>query len=299
MTMMKKLLLVWMLIAALTCSAFAEEAPAATYPPLTWGDDPAPYPLHEECLLPDNLGYHDDSLDITTEIFRRYDTTILVVRVKLQDASQIRAAWAGRHPSSKQTTLVTNMAKRYNAVLAINGDYFNYHNEGIVVRNGKELRNRPTTKRDTLIIDDKGDFHIIVGTTKELWEAYDGTVMHAFAFGPGLVVDGVPMSQEFYNDIKLNVGKGKQTQRIVLAQTGPLEYMIIATEGPENANSVGLTLLEMSELCVELGCINAYNLDGGSSSTVVLNYEKINALSTGKIRDVGDCIYFATLVPNE
>lgn len=46
-----------------------------------------------------------------------------------------------------------------------------------------------------------------------------------------------------------------------------------------------------------MGCINAYNLDGGSSSSVVLGGKKINALSTGKIRPVGDCIYFATLIP--
>ena len=45
-----------------------------------------------------------------------------------------------------------------------------------------------------------------------------------------------------------------------------------------------------------MGCLNAYNLDGGSSSTVALNGKKINALSTGKIRPVGDCIYFATLI---
>jgi exopolysaccharide biosynthesis protein len=53
----------------------------------------------------------------------------------------------------------------------------------------------------------------------------------------------------------------------------------------------------MAELCAELGCINAYNLDGASSSSVVLHYEMINALSTHKVHPVGDCIWFATLVP--
>lgn len=43
--------------------------------------------------------------------------------------------------------------------------------------------------------------------------------------------------------------------------------------------------------------MNAYNLDGGSSSTIVLNNKKINALSSGKTRSVSDIIYFGTLQP--
>ena len=43
----------------------------------------------------------------------------------------------------------------------------------------------------------------------------------------------------------------------------------------------------------------AFNLDGGSSATVVLNNEKINSLSTGKVRSIGDIVYFITAVPAE
>ena len=86
---------------------------------------------------------------------------------------------------------------------------------------------------------------------------------------------------------------------MVLAQLGPLSYLCVATEGPENTGSVGLTLDEIAAFMDGLDCQIAYNLDGGSSSTMVLNNEKINALSTGKIRSIGDIVYFATLVPNE
>ena len=60
---------------------------------------------------------------------------------------------------------------------------------------------------------------------------------------------------------------------------------------------MGFDLLQMAALCKEMGCINAYNLDGGSSSTVAMRGEKINAKSSHKIRYVSDIIYFATLVP--
>ena len=55
----------------------------------------------------------------------------------------------------------------------------------------------------------------------------------------------------------------------------------------------------MANLCVKLGLDNAYNLDGGSSSTIALNNQKINSPSSHKNRMVGDCIWFATLVGGE
>ena len=254
----------------------------------------APYAPHQEAYLPEQTGYHDDSLDIRVETFRRHDTTVMAVYVRLSDPSQLRTAMAAKPPSQK-TMVVSSMAKKNNAVLAINGDYFSFHQNGIVVRGGKMWRNRPDGKRDILIVDDNGDFTILPQCRKEDYERYTGTVMHAFCFGPGLVVNGQALTSLEHADV--GNAPAKATQRIALGQTGPLEYLIIATEDPENKGSVGFTILQMAELCQEMGCINAYNLDGGSSSSVVLGGKKINALSTGKIRPVGDCIYFATLVP--
>ena len=254
----------------------------------------APYAPHQEAYLPEQTGYHDDSLDVRVETFRRHDTTVMAVYVRLSDPSQLRTAMAAKPPSQK-TMVVSSMAKKNNAVLAINGDYFSFHQNGIVVRGGKTWRNRPDGKRDILIIDENGDFTILPQCEKEDFAGYAGTVMHAFCFGPGLVVDGKALTSLEHADV--GNAPAKATQRIALGQTGPLEYLILATEGPENKGSVGFTILQMAELCQEMGCINAYNLDGGSSSSVVLGGKKINALSTGKIRPVGDCIYFATLVP--
>ncbi|MDO4837829.1 MAG: phosphodiester glycosidase family protein [Clostridia bacterium] len=264
------------------------------YDPLTVEDAAAPYAPHQEDYLPNNGGYHDDSLDITVETFYREDTLVWAVHVKLTDASQFRTGLAGKYPS-KKVQRVSEMAKRYNAVLAINGDYFSHHSQGIVVRNGKLLRNRPHKGRDTLIVDNNGDFTIIQQTTKKKWEAYEGTVMHAFCFGPGLVVNGEALTS--LKDVTIDLAKGKKTQRMAIGQLGKLEYLILACEGPEQKGSKGMTLLEFAQLCKDMGCINAYNLDGGSSTSIVLNDAKINGLSSGKIRSVGDCIYFATLVP--
>ena len=77
----------------------------------------------------------------------------------------------------------------------------------------------------------------------------------------------------------------------------------MSTEGPEDPGSRGLNLYEMADYTLaaahELGkpCLYAYNLDGGSSNSLILNNEKINSPNNRKSRRVSDIIYFATLVP--
>ena len=298
---MKRLLAIfftlWLMVPAL-----AEEEEkihgVLLWEPIPWEEKVSPNIPNQEGYLPENGGYHDESIDVRVETFRRNDTTVMAVYVTLSDVSQFRTELAARYPS-KQARLVATMTKRVNAVLGINGDYFVYHEQGIVIRNGKTLRNKPVKGRDTLVVDERGDFHILPHTTKEDWEAYldaGGTALHTFCFGPGLVIDGEVLSD--LSTVRVDNGKGKDTQRIAIGQIGHLSYLILATEGPENAGSVGFDLLEMAQMCKEMGMENAYNLDGGSSSTVVLNSRKINSLSTGKHREVGDCIWFASLVPS-
>ncbi|MGN0778514.1 MAG: phosphodiester glycosidase family protein [Aristaeellaceae bacterium] len=282
-----------LLLFLLPCMAHAMELTEDTLYPALPLTGPAPYAPHPEAYLPQQAGYHDESLDVRVETFQRHDTNVMAVYVRLSDPSQLRTALAARPPSQK-TMVVSTMAKKNNAVLAINGDYFSYHQKGVVVRGGKTWRIRPDGRRDILIVDENGMFTILPRCTREDYDRYTGTVMHAFCFGPGLVVDGQALTS--LEQVKMDIGPAKPTQRIAIGQLAPLSYLILATEGPEN-KARGFTILEMAELCQELGCINAYNLDGGSSTTVVLDGRKINGQSGGKIRPVGDCIYFATLIP--
>ena len=164
-----------------------------------------------------------------------------------------------------------------------------------MVRQGTLYRDNPAPGSDILLIDDQGDFHIVEDATSEKLAAFEGTVINSFSFGPALVVDGEVVEGGFLDDVAYD----KPAQRMVVAQAGPLSYVCVATEGPENPGSVGLTIPQMAEFMETLDVQNAYNLDGGSSSTMVLNNEKINALSTHKVRSICDILYFATLVNQE
>lgn len=288
--------------------SFAIPMPEMYFEPIPWELDASPNEPIASCYLPDNAGYHDDSLDISVETYLRdtYDNNgkartnrVWIVRVAIKDVSQLRTAMANpSRPTAKNEMLVQRMAQRVKAVLAINGDYFAYRSEGVIWRNGVQIRrDNPSPKHDVLYIDYYGDFHIVEGDHAKNFKGFDGEILHAFSFGPGLVVDGERISEERIKSSTQNVGKENLTQRIAFCQTGPLQYMIVATEGPEQVGSVGMTIREMADFCIELGAIQAYNLDGGSSTNIVLNNEKINA-PTGKKRELSDCIWFATLVPN-
>ena len=252
--------------------------------------------------------YQDPSISVKIETGRIYDTNYMVAYVKLANATQMRSTMAGSYYSPSTASAIT-MAKRANAVFAINGDYFSARNGvGYTARMGKEYRNRCNGTYDVMVIDNMGDLHILKAPTKEDMEAFKAeleaqgrSVVNGYTFGPGLVINGE--RQTGFED--MDNAAHKSAQRMCLAQIGPLEYLCIASEGPEDKGSVGLNLEQFSELVASFeGVQNAYNLDGGSSTTMVFQkldektgkraYDKVNSPNNPKRRHLNDIIYFAS-----
>lgn len=255
---------------------------------------PAPYGPVADAYGEDGLTYDDGTMSIRIEFGEAYDTKITYVYVKLTDPSQFRTALAAPYPSKKLLT-VPQMAEENHSVLAINGDYFSYHSNGVIMRSGKMLRYNTSKKsygRDMLIINDKGDFEFIIPVTQKNYEAYTGTPREIFSFGPALIIDGVV--QEYDYRKKTSCGYPTPAQRMALCQLDTLSYLIVYTEGPEQEEHAGLSIPEFTELLSTLNVKHAYNMDGGHSSTIYFNGQRINSPET-KNRKVSDIIYFATL----
>ena len=240
--------------------------------------------------------YEDPSLSIVITKDRIYDTDYVVARVKLANASQLRTAMAEGY-KSQGTALGTSIAKRVKSTLAINGDYFSSRSgQGFVARQGVVYRTQCKGDFDVLIIDDKGDLHILPKAQNADIEAFEGTIIQGFTFGPGLVIDGV--RQTGFED--MHNAAFKAAQRMCIAQVGELEYLCICAEGPEDKGSKGLVLEQFAELVASFGVQNAYNLDGGSSATMVFQGDKINSPNNPKRRPLCDMLYFSSAyVPDE
>lgn len=247
------------------------------------------YAADESGFGEDGLSYHDDSLDIQIHNIRAYDTDIVVAFVQIASAAQLKTEQAKPYPS-KTTMRVSDIAKRVKAVLAVNADWFTYHNTGIVYRNGELLRNRSNEEYDGLAIDVNGDLHIIRPMTEEEYAKLTVPVMHSFVFGPALVIDG---------EVQEIVDRAvTYKQRMAIGQIAPLSYVLVATDGPDQEGSAGLSVPQLAELMHGLGAHTAYNLDGGQSTSMLMNQVKLNA-EPKTMRAVGDILYFTTAVPSE
>ena len=245
---------------------------------------------HSDCFLSD-LEYEDESIQVRIEKGRKYETNYWVAYITVADPSQIRTVSADGF-DSESVMSGTVLAKRVNAILAVNGDYFSYSTDGYIVREGILYRDVPNRFRDTLMIDENGDFILISPATDENLEPYrQANIINSFNFGPALVIDGVirdPIPNN--NQVMANDNR----QRLCIAQTGELSYLCIASEGPADSGSKGLTLKQLAQLAFDLGAEQAYNLDGGNSTMMIFNGQKINAVDNENVRDISDIVYFAS-----
>ncbi len=287
--MMNKLLALFLaLMMLLPCAGLAE---AAEYPPLPLGG-PAPYKAVPGALSEDGLHYDDGSMQVDIETAVVDDVTVYYIDVTIQHKSQLRTATAG-NPRSKTTAPVYAMAEANNAVLAFNGDFYNYRDVGVVYRSGEKIRYNIRNGMDMLIVDENGDMVIIESPTKTKVENFlaEHTIVEAFSFGPALIKNGERLQFKYAE--KISCGYPTPDERLVVCQL-PSEgtekhFLFIACDDP------GLSVRRMTDLCEEKGAVIAYNLDGGHSTSVYLCGTRINKIP--KDRAVGDILYFATLVP--
>ena len=272
---------------------FEKEELANPHPaPLSFSEK-APYAPHADGWLPEQGGYVDGTISVRIETRKVYDTLVFFTSIQIADPSQLRTASYKPYPR-KDEIRANKIAERERAVMAINGDWFVGNGGfGIVYRNGEMLRAVARfSSFDALIVDTDGNLHPIPQPTAQDFAPWEGRILHSFCFGPALVIDGEKVTLEGGNQ-----GRGlmKKTQRQAICQLGPLHYLTITSQGPEQKGSAGLTIEELAQLCFDCGAVQAYNLDGGSSTNLVLNNEKINHKTP---RPITDIIYFVTAEPD-
>ena len=235
--------------------------------------------------------YEDPSIRVERDRVpsKEWGCTYYTARITIADASQLRTESAKGFNSSARVNAET-IAKRVNAVLAIDGDYFSGRSNNYVFRQGQMFRETMDPGQDVLLIDEDGDFHILMA--EEHPESMDKTVIdgkkvvNALCFGPALVKDGqkvLDVSHEQRNTHGL-----KRAQRMCIAQVGPLEYLVVCCA------HYGMSLSDFTDLVMSLGDVKqAYNLDGGNSAYMMFLGRKVNNTEGGS-RLLADIIYFAS-----
>ena len=137
------------LLRLLIPQANAEEAPASLPIDFTPGMTPNPAAYSED-------GYQDDSIAVRLETREEEGVVWRIAWVDIKDPSQLRTGIAGDKVSSKRTSLVSSMAQKYNAVIAISGDYYvnDPQKTSFEYRMGQMIRSKRNRVKDILIIDE-------------------------------------------------------------------------------------------------------------------------------------------------
>ncbi len=258
---------------------------SATPPVTTEPEPPVNYPILED------LYYKDENIEISIEETYRENqhgvfNRVFVVDLKLSDIEYLRTAFAEDQYGYKIRETTSTIAQRYNAVFAINGDYYGYRKDGFVLRNYDLYRDTPRKESDddALVLFNDGSLFVI-DENKIPATSLPMSVYQCFSFGPRLVENGKIAVNE-NSEVDFSQASNPRT---AIGMVEPLHYKIVVSEGRLYKND-GLTLMELAELMEELGCETAYNLDGGSSTTLYFNGQVLNELP-GDERKVSDIIF--------
>lgn len=167
---------------------------------------------------------------------------------------------------------VGGMAERFGAVAAINaGGFYDPDGtgngstpQGVAVFEGKvyTFGSYERQKDGFAGFDDKNILHVGSFTLQQIRER---NIQYGVSFGPMLIVNG-EMQDNLVSGVNPRTG---------IAQRSDGAVMLLVIDGRQ-LHSQGATYEDMAEVFLEYGAVNAYNLDGGSSSMMWFNGEYVN-----------------------
>ncbi|WP_138493618.1 phosphodiester glycosidase family protein [Paenibacillus pinistramenti] len=221
--------------------------------------------------------------------------TYYVADIQLASSSNLLTAFAKNEFGTNITQDTSTIASSNNAIFAINGDYYGFRDDGVVIRNGVLYRDEPA--RDGLALFNDGTMKTYDEEETSADELLAEGVTNTFSFGPILVKDGVAVDN--FDNVSIDTNFGNRSIDEANPRTGvgiisPNHYVFVVVDGRQENYSRGMTLNEFAQLFEDLGATDAYNLDGGGSSTMYFNGRVVNSPgSKGEERGVSDILFIA------
>lgn len=191
--------------------------------------------------------------------------------VAIYDPSRIQLVLSNKFGQKGQ--FLQNMAKDNEALVAINAGGFADAGgvgtggipTGTVIKDGQIVYQGEDTGWTGGIAGFNYD-NILVLTKGTAQEAINNGMRDAVEFGPFLIVNGKRAI------VKGNGGWGVSS-RTVLAQRKDGIVLFVVIDGRQPGYSIGVNMSELTDILVRYKAYNAVNLDGGASSSLVINGE--------------------------
>ncbi len=229
------------------------------------GTDPGVYSsIYEEQVLKRDEG--NDLYKVIDIEGDGYKGHLLVVydpsRVKLYQHSGLQY---GGKQLKQMLTLAGAKAGINASGFSVNSETLTYSVAGTVIMDGKVVSDTGATGWGGGIIGFTYDNKLLL-TKKSADEAVKMGMRDGMSFGPFLVVNGEPAT------FKGNGGYGI-APRSAIGQRQDGIVLLLVIDGRRPGHSLGVDMVELTNIMVKYGAYNASNLDGGGSSSMVVDGE--------------------------
>lgn len=216
----------------------------------------------EQVIDPDG-----DGIDIFDVHGPTYNGKMMIV----YDASRVKVGVIDHFSLEIPGMTLMEIVEKYGCVAGVNGGKYNDEAglgtgampEGIVISEGQLLMGDLQTTYGVYGFNE--DNVLVVGNMTAGYAQSIG-IRDAVSFGPALIVNGVPAN--------VSGSSSGLNPRTAIGQRADGAVLLLVIEGRQ-ANSIGATMADLINVMTEYGAVNAANLDGGMSSTMVYNGEQI------------------------
>lgn len=221
----------------------------------------------DESIDPDG-----DGIDIFDVKGSTYKGKMMVV----YDPSRVFVATCGEFGLNKYGKRVIDMCEEHGAVAGINAggyedgvasDFRGGMPLGVVISEGELVFGSPYSTLDMVGITRENK---LVCGKMTVQNAIDMGVRDAVYFDPSLIINGKPVE---------HIGSGSGLNpRAAIGQRADGAILLLTIDGRQS-NSLGAGIADVRDQMEKFGAVNAYNLDGGASTTMVYNGEAISQSS--------------------
>lgn len=187
--------------------------------------------------------------------------------VAIYDPTKVRLIKTKKFNIGGSGERVITMCERYNGAVCINGGGFQDYGMGsdiplgYVIEDGEIIwsdGDATSTRQNIIGLTYEGKLKLMSNATGE--EALDSGIMDGIVFGPFLILNG--------KSLNIVGDPWGRAPRVAIAQRKDGVIMFLVVDGENYVN--GASLKDMIEVLQRYGAYNAANLDGGQSTSLVV-----------------------------
>ncbi len=220
----------------------------------------------EEQVLKRDEG--NDLYKVITTKYKKNTIHLLVV----YDPSRLSLVNSPKNAKGGQ--MMTSLAKSFDAIAAVNASgYSRNKSTGAIKPVGTIIQDGKITSENGKITYGRGFIgfnydNVLMLTYEDAETAIENGMRDAMTFGPFLILNGEKA------EMKGDGGWG-YAPRTAIAQRKDGIVLFAVSDG-RGKGSPGLSMVQLADFLYQYGAYNAANLDGGGSSTMVINGKLIN-----------------------